>query len=106
MLPGLLEARSDSGSLPTACPTLRDQPRDVIQKAQGDAPPDAMGQPVLAGSTPSGEASTTNDLRPRSLPPVSIARRPPRPTFFRALLPCKIHVDTRSRHMTMHPWRH
>ena len=34
----VLEARGDTGSLPTACPTSRVQPRDVIQRVQGDTP--------------------------------------------------------------------
>ena len=34
----VLEARDDTGSLPTACPTSRVQPRDVIQRVQGDTP--------------------------------------------------------------------
>ena len=34
----VLEARGDTGLLPTACPTSCVQPRDVIQRVQGDTP--------------------------------------------------------------------
>ena len=47
-----LEARGDTGSLPTACRTSRVQRRDVIQRVQGDPPLGVFAQGVLRRRRP------------------------------------------------------
>ena len=53
-----LEARGDTGSLPTACRTSRVQRRDVIQRVQGDTTPAPVNGLDMAGSKASGEKLT------------------------------------------------